>query len=481
MVVFLPILLALSLGLGLAFLLLRYLFAKREPPNLPPGNMGWFPFGETIAFLKPHKSNCTGSFLQEHCSRYGKIFKSHLLGSPTIVSCDHELNMFVLQNEEKLFQASYPKAMLGILGKYNLLMVSGDLHKKLRSFAVSFIGTSKSSPEFLHFVEKLSLSMIGSWRNSKQVSFYNEAKAFALNTMMKQLLSIKPDEPLASKMLKNFETFMRGFVSLPVNIPGTGYANALKARARLTSTVEEIIQEREKRSKVGSGVNVDDQEAGDFLDVILSKPRSLLNREEVVSLVVDLMLGGYETTATLMSLIVYFLAHSPNALQKLKEEHQEIRKSKKDGEPLNWDDYRKMEFTSNVISEAARCGNVVKFVHRKALQDVQYKGFLIPAGWKVFPIISAPNFDATLHENPFEFNPWRWFDETTSKKLAPFGGGPRLCPGAELAKVEIAYFLHHFVLNYRWKIKADDCPLAHPYVLFRRGLQLEMTTVQGYI
>jgi cytochrome P450 family 724 subfamily B polypeptide 1 len=88
--------------------------------------------------------------------------------------------MFVLQNEEKLFQASYPKAMLGILGKYNLLMVSGNLHKKLRSFAVSFIGTSKSSPEFLHFVEKLSLSMIGSWRNSKQVSFYNEAKAVLL-------------------------------------------------------------------------------------------------------------------------------------------------------------------------------------------------------------------------------------------------------------------------------------------------------------
>jgi hypothetical protein len=31
----------------------------------------------------------------------------------------------------------------------------------------------------------------------------------------------------------------------------------------------------------------------------------------------------------------------------------------------------------------------------------------------------------------------------------------------------------------RWKIKADDCPLAHPYVLFRRGLLLELTTLQG--
>ncbi|KAI4318738.1 hypothetical protein MLD38_032408 [Melastoma candidum] len=30
----------------------------------------------------------------------------------------------------------------------------------------------------------------------------------------------------------------------------------------------------------------------------------------------------------------------------------------------------------------------------------------------------------------------------------PFGGGGRLCPGKDLAKLEIAIFLHHFLLNY---------------------------------
>jgi cytochrome P450 len=38
---------------------------------------------------------------------------------------------------------------------------------------------------------------------------------------------------------------------------------------------------------------------------------------------------------------------------------------------------------------------------------------------------------------------------TTTKTFTPFGGGLRLCPGSELGKVEVAFFLHHLVLNYR--------------------------------
>lgn len=112
--------------------------------------------------------------------RYGRVFKSHLFGSPTIVSCDHELNMVVLQNEEKLFQVSYPKAMHGILGKFSLLIVSGYVHKKLRNIGVSFIIASKSNPEFLDCVEKMTISMMNSWKNCKEIGFYKEVKKVGL-------------------------------------------------------------------------------------------------------------------------------------------------------------------------------------------------------------------------------------------------------------------------------------------------------------
>ncbi|KAF4385847.1 hypothetical protein F8388_010403 [Cannabis sativa] len=379
-------------SLLLLLILMKYFLPNTKPQNLPAGTMGWLPFfGETLAFLKPHNSNSLGSFLQDRCLRYGKVFKSHLFGSGAIVSCDVELNMFILQNEEKLFEAHYPKSMHGILGKYSLLVVSGDVHKKLRNIIVRFINSSKSQPKFLACVDNLVISMLKSWNDRTQVSFFKEAKRMTLSVMVKSVLNIEPDDPLTVQILEEFETYMKGF-----------------ARERLSSIVKGIIKERVLGKTTRNEVGEEEL----FLDMIIEKEENL-SEEEKLSIVLDILLGGYETTATLMSLLLYFISNQPHVFQQLKEEHQAIRENKKDGEPLSWEDYKKMDFTSHVTCEAMRCGNVVKFVHRKALQDVKYKDIMIPSGWKV------------------------------------------------------------------WKIKADEPPLAYPYVEFRRGLILEIEPAEN--
>ncbi|KAL0344058.1 UNVERIFIED_CONTAM: Ras-related protein RABB1c [Sesamum angustifolium] len=257
-------------------------------------------------------------------------------------------------------------------------IVLGELHKKLRSVALSFINASKSRPDFLHVVEKLSISFIESWKTKKQVHFLNEAKQLTFYFMLKNLLSMEPEDPIAAK-----------------------------ARRRISATLKDIIKKRESAM---SGAHV----RGDFLDEVMGK--GCLNDEE-------------------------------------KNEHQVLRKRKKEGEPLSWEDYKSMEFTSHVINEALRCGNLVKFVHRKALKDVTFKEYVIPEGWQVLPIFSATHLDPSLHQHPSEFNPWRWADPATSRKVTPFGGGMRICPGAELEARHTESFLFNLPRSKRRRPK----------------------------
>lgn len=49
--------------------LVKYLNKQGSSHKLPNGSMGWPFIGETLQFLKPHKSNSLGSFLEERCSR----------------------------------------------------------------------------------------------------------------------------------------------------------------------------------------------------------------------------------------------------------------------------------------------------------------------------------------------------------------------------------------------------------------------------
>ncbi|MCH1922691.1 cytochrome P450, partial [Shewanella sp. A3A] len=58
-----------------------------------------------------------------------------------------------------------------------------------------------------------------------------------------------------------------------------------------------------------------------------------------------------------------------------------------------------------------------------------------------------------IYKDPNIFNPWRWKDTAeptggASKDFMAFGGGLRLCVGADFAKLQTAIFLHCLVTKY---------------------------------
>ncbi|BBH07915.1 Cytochrome P450 superfamily protein, partial [Prunus dulcis] len=343
--------------------------------HLPPGNMGWPFLGETLGYLKPYSATCTGQFMEQHISRYGKIYKSNLFGEPTIVSADAGLNRFILQNEGRLFECSYPRSIGGILGN----------------------GLCWLRTHLMREVEKHTLLVLSSWKENSVFSAQDEAKKFTFNLMAKHIMSLDPGKPETEQLKKLYVTFMKGVVSAPVNLPGTAYRKALQSRSTILKFIESKMEERLKEGKE----NIDED---DLLGWVLK--HSNLSKEQILDLILSLLFAGHETSSVAIALAIYFLPGCPNAIQQLREEHTEIAKAKKQaGETeLNWDDLQE----NGVISETLRLGNVVRFLHRKALKDVRYKGYDIPCGWKVLPVIAAVHLDPLLFDQPQHFNPWRW-------------------------------------------------------------------------
>ena len=67
--------------------------------------------------------------------RYGKVFKSHIFGSPTIVSTEAEVNRFILQSDASIFVPSYPKSLTELMGKSSILSINGSLQRRVHAVA----------------------------------------------------------------------------------------------------------------------------------------------------------------------------------------------------------------------------------------------------------------------------------------------------------------------------------------------------------
>lgn len=178
--------------------------------------------------------------------------------------------------------------------------------------------------------------------------------------------------------------------------------------------------------------------------------------EEIVDFLVSLLVAGYDTTSTTMTLAVKFLTDTPSALAQLQEEHDKIRANRGTSVALEWDDYKSMPFTQCVVNETLRLSNIISGVFRRAITDVKIKGYTIPKGSKVFTSLRAVHLGQENFKDARVFDPWRWQNTSDPINFMPFGGGPRKCPGHELARVALSVFLHHLITRFSWKPAEED-------------------------
>ncbi|KAL1556819.1 cytochrome P450 87A3-like [Salvia divinorum] len=137
-----------------------------------------------------------------------------------------------------------------------------------------------------------------------------------------------------------------------------------------------------------------------------------------------------------------------------------------------------MKFTFQFISETVRLANIVPGIFRKAMREIKFKEYTIPAGWAVMVCPPAVHLEPTRYSNPLDFDPWRWEGIDTnsaSRNFMAFGGGMRYCVGTDFTKLQMAVFLHCLLTNYKWKAIKGGQILRTPGLQFPNGYHIQVS------
>ncbi|CAN1218078.1 3-epi-6-deoxocathasterone 23-monooxygenase CYP90D1 [Linum perenne] len=402
---------------------------------LPLGSLGWPLIGETIEFITSAYSDRPETFMNKRRALYGKVFKSHIFGSPAIVSTDAEVIKFILQSDAKSFVPSYPKSLMELMGKSSILVINGSLQRRIHGLVGAFFKSPLLKAQITADMDKLVMESMANWSEDKPILIQDETKNIAFQVLVKALISLDQGHEM-ELLFKQFQEFILGLMSLPIKLPGTQLYRSLQAKKKMIKLVRKIIQS--KRETNDSSIP-----PKDVIDVLLNDPSDRLTDELIADNVIDMMIPGEDSVPVLMTLAINYLSGCPAALRQL-----------------------------TVITETLRMGNVIMGVIRKAMRDVEIKGYLIPKGWSVFAYFRSVHLDDNHYDQPYDFNPWRWQGKDMSNNnFTPFGGGQRLCPGLDLARLEASIFLHHLVTQFRW-VAEEDTIVNFPTVRMKRRMPI---------
>lgn len=139
-----------------------------------------------------------------------------------------------------------------------------------------------------------------------------------------------------------------------------------------------------------------------------------LTTEELWSVLVQLLIGGNETTTSGITNLVWRLLEDRTRWEAVLADRTLVEVA---------------------VEESLRHDPPVLGLYRQAVADTELSGTPVPAGARMMMCYGAANRDADVFERPDEFRLDR--PATELRRHLAFGTGPHLCVGAALARLEM--------------------------------------------
>jgi len=174
-----------------------------------------------------------------------------------------------------------------------------------------------------------------------------------------------------------------------------------------------------------------------MLEAVDSEDNALTDDELFANMMI-LILGSEGTTAAMLSWLCFFLGQDLTLQENLRREVARL-----DLHQLDYLALADLPLTEAVIEETFRIKSTLPALLVETLEDTVIDDIELEKGTKIFALTRVDGLKNL--EQDSVFNPYRWLDEQhvlidtkeAQKKQFPFGYGPRSCPGAPLANIEL--------------------------------------------
>ncbi|MCC6178709.1 MAG: cytochrome P450 [Chloroflexi bacterium] len=348
--------------------------------------------------------------------------------------------------QRRLVQPAFHRQRLGAFGK----TMTDYAETMLERWASS---AERGQPlDIQHEMLKLTLSIVCttlfSYDISNETAGIGEAHAIALAHAEHKIVSL---------------------FNLPDSWPTPENRRYQRAVATIHNCINRLMDERRD-----SG-----EDKGDLLSTLAfsryEETGELMDRDQLRAEVITLFLNGHETVTGALSWAWYLLSLHPEIERKL---HDELR-TVLGGRTPTFADIPKLKYTTMVIEESMRLYPPAWVIERDALGEDRLGGYYIPPKASVVLSQWVTHRHPDFWENPEGFDPERFSPERSANRhrfaYFPFGGGPRLCVGANFAMMEMQLLLATIAQRYHLELVPGFPVVKEPVITLRPKYGVLMT------
>ncbi|RCV16947.1 hypothetical protein SETIT_3G179600v2 [Setaria italica] len=463
-----------SLALFLLFVASCYIIVRRlrsgrsnGDPVLPPSPPGLPIIGNMHQLGRGHHHRKLQALAQQH----GEIFLLWLGSVPALVVSSASMAEEVLKNQDHVFCGRPQQhTARGILYDCRDVGFSpyGERWRQLRRIAVVHLLSVKRvdsmrvlrEEEVASLVARISAAgaLEGDRGKLRAVNMSELIVSLTYTVISKAAFGNKLGgmDPGSFRAMMKEVTGLLEMIAVSDMFPRlrwVDWAMGLDARIKRTASklddvLERTLQEHEKKPK-------NDDEAADLLDDLLSVvkeggERLNLDRIDVKGLILDLFIGGIDTTSKAIEWAMVYLIKNPREMAKVQAEVRQIAGA----QGVLEEQLLRMSRLQAALKEAMRLHPPVPLlIPRETIQDTKLHGYDIPAKTRVIINAWAIGRDKESWENPEQFLPDRFMHTSIDYngkdfRFIPFSAGRRGCPGiafaTRLAELALANLLYHF-------------------------------------